>query len=601
MAKRTPPPPSKKQPAPTPVPQQSRAAAFRETVESIAIAFVLAFLFRTFEAEAFVIPTGSMAPTLMGRHKDLECPECHYKFQVGASEEVNRDGSERYSLHEEWIGGQRVKVKSTREFKVDLCECPMCRYSWQTEPSDADGPLKETSFNGDRILVNKFAYQFDDPKRWDVIVFKFPKGAQENYIKRLVGLPNETIRIRRGSIWTKRSDDSFEIARKPAEKLLVMLQPVFDNDLMPKMVEELGLPVRWRTQDPKTAGQWTSADHAVYETDGSTAGETWLRYEHRVPTMRQWKKAVDSKLADGEAVKPQLITDFTPYDSSSSPFERMQPSDGPTGQNWVGDLAMSCQADVQNDRGEIVLELVEGGKRFQCRVNVADGRARLSIDGDENADFKPQAQTALRGPGKYELMFANCDRKLFVWIDGKEIAFDAPTEYGDLQNECPTPADLQPASIGSSGVKMKLEHLKLFRDIYYIAPEDRYAHGQMNRTIPLKDMQASPSPESPDRDLVYGEEDYDAWFFSNPKLWPSAYRNNNLRKSNDITLGKDDFFAMGDNSAKSSDSRIWGVVPRNLLIGKAFFVYWPHSWHRIPGTNVPFPFFPNFPRMGFVR
>ena len=41
-------------------------AAVRETIESIVVALVLAFLFRTFEAEAFVIPTGSMAPTLMG-------------------------------------------------------------------------------------------------------------------------------------------------------------------------------------------------------------------------------------------------------------------------------------------------------------------------------------------------------------------------------------------------------------------------------------------------------------------------------------------------------------------------------------------------------
>ena len=59
----------------------------RETVESIVIAFVLAFLFRTFEAEAFVIPTGSMAPTLMGRHKDVDCPKCGYRYQVSASEE----------------------------------------------------------------------------------------------------------------------------------------------------------------------------------------------------------------------------------------------------------------------------------------------------------------------------------------------------------------------------------------------------------------------------------------------------------------------------------------------------------------------------------
>ena len=55
------------------------AAAIRETIESVVIAFVLAFLFRTFEAEAFVIPTGSMAPTLMGRHKDYDCPKCGYR------------------------------------------------------------------------------------------------------------------------------------------------------------------------------------------------------------------------------------------------------------------------------------------------------------------------------------------------------------------------------------------------------------------------------------------------------------------------------------------------------------------------------------------
>jgi hypothetical protein len=37
------------------------------------------------------------------------------------------------------------------------------------------------------------------------------------------------------------------------------------------------------------------------------------------------------------------------------------------------------------------------------------------------------------------------------------------------------------------------------------------------------------------------------------------------------------------------------------MIGKALYVYWPHSWDKIPGTDIPFPFFPNFERMGFVR
>ena len=66
---------------------------------------------------------------------------------------------------------------------------------------------------------------------------------------------------------------------------------------------------------------------------------------------------------------------------------------------------------------------------------------------------------------------------------------------------------------------------------------------------------------------------------------------------------------LGDNSPRSADSRLWHrpdgapehYVKRDLLVGKAVFVYWPHSWNRIPGTNIPFPFFPNFARMKFVR
>src|SRR5262245_38667994 len=60
----------------------------RETVEAIVVAMILALLVRGFEAEAFVIPTGSMAPTLMGRHKEITCPQCEYVYSVNASEEV---------------------------------------------------------------------------------------------------------------------------------------------------------------------------------------------------------------------------------------------------------------------------------------------------------------------------------------------------------------------------------------------------------------------------------------------------------------------------------------------------------------------------------
>ena len=51
---------------------------------------------------------------------------------------------------------------------------------------------------GDRVLVLKYLYAFQDPQRWDVVVFKNPtdpNGDAANYIKRLVGLPSEQLLI----------------------------------------------------------------------------------------------------------------------------------------------------------------------------------------------------------------------------------------------------------------------------------------------------------------------------------------------------------------------------------------------------------------------
>ena len=64
-------------------PRRKRGDGIRETIESVVVAFILAFLFRTFEAEAFVIPTGSMAPTLRGEHLLARGPQTGYEFAVG--------------------------------------------------------------------------------------------------------------------------------------------------------------------------------------------------------------------------------------------------------------------------------------------------------------------------------------------------------------------------------------------------------------------------------------------------------------------------------------------------------------------------------------
>jgi signal peptidase I len=565
-------------------------AAIRETVESVVIAFVLAFLFRTFEAEAFVIPTGSMATTLMGRHKDLRCPICEYPYRVSASEEVDSDTGASNGASEQVAG----------------CTCPMCRFTMDLQALDADGKTYP-SYKGDRILVGKFCYDFGDPDRWDVAVFKYPGGAKTNFIKRIVGLPGEVLQIRGGDIFTCPLTEmgqvplspQWTIERKPPDKLMAMLHPVFDNDYTPQIVKR-GWSPRWRpwlSVGGSTGGAWRSSkdDGRWFEADGSASGEAWIRYEHRVPTFDQWDKMLRDKWVPPAGVpKPALISDFCAYNTGYAP--RIPP---PYRENaearWVGDLAVKCTLDVQSDAGQAIFELVEGGRPMQCRIDVATGVATLNIGGVDadgqpaqtidGQSYEPKAQTAVQGLGQYEIIFANCDDQLRLWVDGSLVPFDTTTCYAPLNNWQPTRADLAPVGIGTRGAALRVESLKVLRDIYYIA-----------------DMQ--PPYSATRRISRFGRPLSASEVLSDPDVWKQAF---GRKKTARFVLRNDQYLMLGDNSARSKDSRLWEqdgfeyYVSRDLLIGKALYIYWPHSWNRVPGTNIPFPFFPNFARMGLVR
>ncbi len=58
------------------------------------------------------------------------------------------------------------------------------------------GSMIPTLDIGDHILVNKFLYDFTAPKRGDVIVFKYPQDESRDFIKRVIGLPGDTLEIR---------------------------------------------------------------------------------------------------------------------------------------------------------------------------------------------------------------------------------------------------------------------------------------------------------------------------------------------------------------------------------------------------------------------
>ncbi len=53
-------------------------------------------------------------------------------------------------------------------------------------------------YNGEYLIIDEFTYRREEPKRGDVVVFRYPKDPSQFYIKRIVGLPGETIGIKDG-------------------------------------------------------------------------------------------------------------------------------------------------------------------------------------------------------------------------------------------------------------------------------------------------------------------------------------------------------------------------------------------------------------------
>ena len=63
------------------------------------------------------------------------------------------------------------------------------------------GSMENTLLPGDMILVNKFIYYFTDIKRGDIIVFKYPNDPSKDYIKRVVGLPGDSLELKNGDVY----------------------------------------------------------------------------------------------------------------------------------------------------------------------------------------------------------------------------------------------------------------------------------------------------------------------------------------------------------------------------------------------------------------
>lgn len=70
------------------------------------------------------------------------------------------------------------------------------------QPFIVQGSSMEPNFHsGDYLIIDEISYEFQDPQRGDIIVFEYPLNPSNRYIKRIIGLPGETITAEDGNVY----------------------------------------------------------------------------------------------------------------------------------------------------------------------------------------------------------------------------------------------------------------------------------------------------------------------------------------------------------------------------------------------------------------
>ncbi|NOX59849.1 MAG: hypothetical protein GXP29_13470 [Planctomycetes bacterium] len=558
-------------------PQQTSHApqeSVRETIDSIVIAFILAFVFRAFIIEAFVIPTGSMAATLNGAHGTMICQNCGWEFAYGLNDPASSPRS-----------GVRFDEQS-------IAICQNCRFANDTrETNDA----KHNQKSGDRILVFKWPFDLGGellgPQRWDVVVFKTPSDGVTNFIKRLAGLPNEVLQIVDGDLYTvptgELSKKTFATLDK-ARHLKYLQRADGDRSEIAELERELA----------------TSFGDALTELDGKMriARKTdiaqhvlWrIAYDHDYPPQKvgddqpHWSPTDDES---GWSVGTRSLT-FSNDDDEHHRVNLSVQLDSFCSYNtlprWamrsrnryfpVSDLRVRCVLAFEATTGSVRIGLTKRDDVFVGELG-ADGTVRIlratvaapndltEVCSKKIQDFDPHKSV--------ELSFQNLDYELQLSVGGTPVLATNNSQYApDIRQLRRSLApQAEPPFISATDTQLTLTHIVVDTDQYYVSNSAR------------------------------------------PPLVTNWGTQNNP-----ILLREGEFFMLGDNSAQSKDSRMWsrddvgphltirgeayqqGTVPRDQLIGKAFFVYWPSGLRT---SLIPFlrerGWIPNIGQMRWIR
>lgn len=255
---------------------------------------------------------------------------------------------------------------------------------------------------GDRIAVDKMAYLFHGPSRWDVVVFRYPLDWTRNFIKRVTGLPGELLRIERGDIWTAApppsgKDPEYHPARKPKsvrDQLYVSVYP-------PRGTYATRLPSNFWRDD--TVGGFgfsplTSFDEFAFPGDHETrpgveVPSAILRYGY--PITDENRADRDPTSVSGGFPTPDLRVRGTI--ETTGPAEcviEWRPGDGRTHTLALASEGRGASyAKTLFERRPLPFLPTKGTTTFE--LESVDGDLRVTIDGEERAVLRDETKIAI--------------------------------------------------------------------------------------------------------------------------------------------------------------------------------------------------------------
>jgi signal peptidase I len=110
---------------------------------------------------------------------------------------VNETNSSTIVYHAVWkLTNTNLFFKETARFALITLAIVIPIRLFIAEPFVVSGASMEPTFqNGEYLIVDRLSYNFEEPKRGEVIIFRYPKDPKKYFIKRIIGLPGETVSI----------------------------------------------------------------------------------------------------------------------------------------------------------------------------------------------------------------------------------------------------------------------------------------------------------------------------------------------------------------------------------------------------------------------